>query len=447
MRIFTILLAIFALGLFVHVDQPFGISLLRLGLSDVLLPVLLGYAVIFLRQPVRPLLLNSNWLLQGLPIWLGGLTLLLAAALLHGWIELGYVSRWALLNKFCGWIILLAYLCLGAIVARLPLHRPAALPFKLVLAGFLVTGLPPLVTAVPGPEGAYMFGRFWEGGRLIGLLQNPNAYGLCAVVAIGILIPYVKQARTGWKIATVLVAFLACYAALFLTGSRSAIFAGVLLLVLMPVPDGISLPRLSVTLASVAVVFAGLWFTFPIAQRATMFLALQGNEKPQATTHQQARLNFAYNTEQHRAFVFGSALEQFRASPIIGIGLGVYLERDRKSYEARLARTDGQQEFNPVGIHNTGLWLLTEAGVIGFGAFAAFFMLVAWRLLGSARGQGHAGTAQQMLFVLVGCGAASLGMDVLYLRPLWFLLGASLILPPPEPRDLTMATNSGTDRV
>ena len=83
MRIFTILLAIFALGLFVHVDQPFGISLLRLGLSDVLLPVLLGYAVIILRQPVRPLLLNSNWLLQGLPIWLGGLTLLLAVPVME----------------------------------------------------------------------------------------------------------------------------------------------------------------------------------------------------------------------------------------------------------------------------------------------------------------------------------------------------------------------------
>lgn len=419
-----------SIGMFIHVDEPFGIPVFRIALSDLILP--LGLIVVLASGSFREL--YGAWALSHVPLLLVLLTLVMTFGLLRGWAALGYLSQWALLNKFTGWFVLVAYFALGTVVARGRQADSAARPFKFILVAFLLVSIPPLFTAVPGESGAFLFSYFWEAGRQRGFLFNPNAYGVAAIVAIAILLPYLKYARTGWKVALLFPIFIACWCALLLSASRTMVFAGIFLVACMPLPSGMPWKRYIAIMLGLAVVTSIMWATFPVVQRSTKMLAFTGGEVPAPQTMQDRRMLFAYNSEKHRDQISQSALQEFRESPLFGIGLGVHLERDRIAFQARQASADGTQLYEPVAIHNTGLWLAAEFGLIGLGFFAAAFIYVFAGLWKRARGQTHTTTSEQMLFVLAGCAVASLGMDVLYLRPLWFLLGAACVLPVSEER-------------
>jgi O-antigen ligase len=83
----------------------------------------------------------------------------------------------------------------------------------------------------------------------------------------------------------------------------------------------------------------------------------------------------------------------------------------------------------PVGIHNTGLWLLVETGVIGALVFIAFFAAIAFALWRACRAEGANGAALLALLALAGFVGVSVGMEAMYNRTLWLLLGMGLALP------------------
>jgi O-antigen ligase len=104
-------------------------------------------------------------------------------------------------------------------------------------------------------------------------------------------------------------------------------------------------------------------------------------------------------------------LRLFSGSPIIGTGIGFYVQQHL-----------GQTVAFPV-IHSTAAWLLAETGLVGFFAFAAPF---AWLLVsGWFRRHSNDLSAQIIVPVLVAFAITSLAHELLYQRPFWFLLGAT----------------------
>lgn len=432
--VLAFLCLVFAPALFVHVDAPFGISFLRLGASDLILPLLVGAALLESRgRGLRFWKLFPQSIFWGLV----ALSLVLTVGLLLGYREIGYFSQWALVNKYFGWFVLLGYFIVGASISGSGMKGAATLPFKMVFGGFFLTASISILGAVPGEAGLHVYSTVWEAGRLLGFLRNPNAMGLAAVVAMALLFPWMAQTKIPWKFSLSLVLFSLCFSALLLSGSRAALLAVIALFLAQPLFLRIQVVRYAWILAVAASLFFASIFCFPATSRLFSWGLFSGESASIYPDTERAKLDdagrlaldlkeFPRQTEMHRSFVASLALEQFRESPWIGIGLGIFLERDRANQNERASRKDGTQFFPPVAIHNTSLWLLTELGVLGLAAFAGFFLYVAWRLWNLARSHEHNSRYHQMLLVLVVCIVASAGMDVLYLRPLWFLLGASL---------------------
>ena len=87
---------------------------LRINLTDLLVPFA-GAAILVTLLTKRSLW--PQWNMKHIYIWLAVLTGIFAAALIHTHFTYGEISRWALVNKFGGWIVLLGIMGMGAWMA------------------------------------------------------------------------------------------------------------------------------------------------------------------------------------------------------------------------------------------------------------------------------------------------------------------------------------------
>jgi O-antigen ligase len=112
----------------------------------------------------------------------------------------------------------------------------------------------------------------------------------------------------------------------------------------------------------------------------------------------------------HRVAIMSTGLAMWESNPLFGIGLGSFLWSEK-------------QKGNFAAIHMTAGWWLVEMGVVGLLVFSEFFIWIIrrlWRLQKVPIKRPIALAAWTMMFVLIG---ASLGMEVMYQRYLWFILG------------------------
>ena len=113
------------------------------------------------------------------------------------------------------------------------------------------------------------------------------------------------------------------------------------------------------------------------------------------------------------------AFALWQEHPLTGAGLGAFLERET-------ARVGDDEE--PLQVHNTALWLLTELGLFGFAAFAAAaigvfaYCLKTWRTLRD-RDPPAADWMLAAILVLLAWMTMSLAHEMLYQRIPWFVLG------------------------
>jgi O-antigen ligase len=122
--------------------------------------------------------------------------------------------------------------------------------------------------------------------------------------------------------------------------------------------------------------------------------------------------NDARSTREHLDTVW-QGLSMFLAYPIVGAGLGAYMEEQ--------IRTTGV----PLVIHSTPIWLLAETGLVGF----AVFMAAAYRLFVSALPRSDEPAALLLLLIL-GCLAVMSSVhELMYQRAFWILLGAVVAMP------------------
>ena len=331
------------------------------------------------------------WRIAGANAWIAGGSAVIVLALLHGWASFGWTD-WAFVNKGIGWLILLCYGATGALIIRRAQLRGLDALLRTLAASGAAIALIEIGIIVLSRMGVDAANGLVE-ARVSGLSQNANAFAfmLLLVLAATIVLRVQPLLRSGLMVVALL--------GLWFTGSRAGllalpvVFAAALL-------AGVSLrPLLTAVMAAAA-------FVASIAMLPSLARS-GGGAVPDVMIA--FRQDISMSTYQHLQTI-QDGLALFLAHPIIGAGLGAYMD-DR-------LRTAGE----PLVIHSTAIWLLAETGLVGF----AVFLAAAWRLLREA--VRHRAEPAGLLLLLILCALAvmSLVHELLYQRAFWLLLGAAL---------------------
>jgi len=429
-----------AIAFQIHATVSISSNLLRVTLADLLAPLLLSGAVLALARgalSIPKLSIPGQW------IWPAVLSGWMAVALAVGHHYAGTWQPWALFNKFVGWFVLIGFFVLGAVLGSVSRPRVsngflrtlfvaawtiagfglvAFVLYRFGISGALVDyrcDLRPEASAATAPAFTVIVESWLPvcSGRLQGLMANPNALGIFLAVILTLQAPFMARGAL-FRPAVHVGGFAVLIAALVLTGSRSGwlgAIVGVPLLIYFRV---FPYRRFAIAALTAAALLAVLLY----AEAIHAGLGRTGAEGAAAPHYVYA---FSYEGNVSGGVSANARLDQFlmaidlwRDHPIVGAGLGGFL-----SHQV------GEGESEPVVIHNSLLWLLTETGLVGALLFAAFFLLCL-KALWPVRGGPQAclfrlGVAASLLTF----AGASVGTEILYQRHLWFLLGWALAQP------------------
>ena len=394
---------------------------LRLNAADLMLP-LLGAVIlgrIVLRRDHLP-----QWRIKRTYLCLFVLTVVMSFALVKGHDTIGTWDRWAIINKYVGWYVLLAYLGLGGWIGS----RPVAEWLKGFMSFFIAAWACTLVIAMGRLMWIDMQGNTHQillNYPLAGVMGNRNAYAFLSFSMLAIISALQLRQNNapswGFYVLWALVPLLYCYNA-----SRAGL----------------------VILAFLIVAFCVLNFKFALRRILLPFLigavatfcyfscfnsyAMQitgGHVKNSAQlielgylTPEQAKEKLDYVGDKVRTETYGDAIELWKQHPLTGGGLGSFRDYQTKK----------RGKFSDV-IDCTGLWLLSETGLIGLGLFAGLFLMAMWNLFQKVRsGDDPYGIYLGFILVMMIFGIMSLVHELLYTRFLWVFLGLALALPPEE---------------
>jgi O-Antigen ligase len=451
------LLLLLAAGFHVAITTTLGTAEIRIGLSDFMLLLILpplGWAI--LRREL-PLPLTP----RGAVFWLGTLTIWLTIALVHGRTAMGTWQSWAVLNKYLGWYLLLLYFALGASLATVDANKGRILHFflQIFVATASIISIAGFARVIGAQMGWRDIGLLWN--RQEGLLANPNAFGVAMAATWALLTTMGRETpifsrridRTAAAIAVVAVGY---------SGSRSAQLAllcaaGVLMM--LGVTDWRRLTRtLGVAVLIVAaiavlrieyvlwvfaiftavlnrVLFALRWllaeaswgFEVGLHWAMSLFGYDLGDVAGMATVSAPAAAipslppltrnivpGLLSATESmsvdQRMSVTVAAFQMWRESPLSGVGLGTF-------FHEQVAAGVKQPQL----IHTSGLWLLTETGLLGVLLVGGFGLYNLWLLLKRPEP-----ICRAMIGVITVFVVGSIGNELMHQRYFWFLLGFAL---------------------
>jgi len=382
----------------------------RLSVADLLLPLLVaGLAVLALRGEVS----LPHWRLPRLWLWLLALSAVLTVALLIGRLRFEAWLGWALVGKYAGWYVLLAYLVLGGMLTAYAREPGRSAFLRALLVFFWLTTVIASVghamnnLDVDVPE-------YRKYGRFEGFMDNPNAFGFLAAVCLVLQLPQMKAGELFSRRVHVIGLALGLVA-LIMAGSRSAVLGFALALPVLLHWKSVDWRGFVPALCLAVPVLVVLLYVVPyiISQNPLEFEGKRG-----AYLINRALIAEDESSLQEHIASAISAVSMWLHHPLLGAGLG-----------ARMWEQLEIQVWQPVRTHNTVLWLLSETGLLGTAAFAGFFFVclrTVWRQAGEAgRYPFEVGLVATMI-VYVG---ASVGMEPTYQRHLWFLFGAGLAVP------------------
>lgn len=229
--------------------------------------------------------------------------------------------------------------------------------------------------------------NYSRGQRLSGLLVDPNAFGGIVTCALLICISRVMSTqKIGWT-APIQMPLLA--ASLFLTFSRTAYIASLVglcsLLVLWPKFRKVS---------GIAIIcLIGMYF---------------GIKNIYDSDGEKHELIFRTNTIEERLELNAKAIDGFISSPIVGLGLGGFYEKEKFI------------------AHNTVLFVLCDFGIVGIVVFGVVF----YRMAKVARSAlkvrtGEVWISRGVVAGLIAIVAYALAIEALYQRYLWCLLAVA----------------------
>lgn len=261
--------------------------------------------------------------------------------------------------------------------------------------------------------------------QLAGFLENPNAFALTLLLSSALAFAHAAPlaARFGLWLPAALIGCMTT--GLWFTTSRAAWIAWIAMAVAAAALRALPWRATAIALlATGAICYALAGAAGGATGTAEDKVLAMFGASPHATP-------LAAAADEERLRTLERTLELWRESPVFGAGLGRYLAIQQAAGEVR-----------PIVIHNTGLWLLVETGLVGttvfIGGFAAILFIL-WRKRTGADTPGG-GFRRSILLFLVGFAVMSLGHDLLYQRILRFVLGLALVLPRTERLPETEAT-------
>lgn len=435
----SIVIGLFLLAVAFHflTTLSLGGARLRVSSADLLLP-LVGTVIAW--HWYTGGCARLRWRLPYVSIWLGVLSVWMLVALVNGYLHTGNWQTWALVNKTFGWFVLVAYLVVGAWFGA----NHATMLKDSFLTVFLLVGW----TICAGE--VLMYALYYHGvvtdtsyARPQGFFANPNAFGFVVSVMLVIQAPFLLR-RQLLPLLFHRVGLALALLALVFSASRTAVLGFA-----VAVPALIWLREIDIrqTIVSTALAVAiGISLLYIPFQLETWIAALRS---PAQTAHAEAsagtgtasiseapaarkvtrhpmywtrylrRIDLLLNdaSVRHWTETTQHALELWRQSPLLGIGLGSFdWEQERAKAATR------------VHIPNTALWLLTETGLVGVLLFGAFFLACFRVVLVQLHRPNRDPFLAGFLGVLLVVAGASIGMEAMYQRHVWLLLGWALAL-------------------
>lgn len=434
---------LFGVGLHLLLTVSIAGSEVRVGSTDIILPV----ALIL----ITCLVLLGKWYpqykIKGVPYWFLILTFWLLMSLVTGYFYTGEFQRWALVNKNIGWFVLVGYFICGSWLGSQS-EEKVLLFLRCLFAMTFAGSLYSLISTWLILYNHTPFFPFEGAGvRAEGFSDNPNAFGIMIACMFVMHLPFLGSGKlggikTGYILSAVL---LVC---VYYSLSRSAWLGlsisliGVLLLskscwkgLLISAVLGFSINYVFFELPSE--VDFGKYKEIIAKNKRKIQKEMIADKNTNTSTEQEnivvkktekLKKNYGYKTlidnrtTKAKDYTVNIRVEMFKKSfqywleqPIIGIGLGSYKWRSEKE----------NVSVHSYHIHNTGIWLLAETGLIGLLLFATFFILIFIAFIRSSKANNNIaiGTAG-LLLVMLG---ASAGTEILYQRYLWFILGLALV--------------------
>ena len=349
----------------------------------------------------------------------------LALGIVVAWLGPG-LSKWAVFNRMAGFLFLLGYAAIPALVVMIGGERGRTiLAETFVIAAVVICAVQLLAYAVhlyirplPFDFFGYVFARSRE---LEGYAQNPNAFAFQLLMALAVLVglPQTSLVRGSppWWLAGAAVLL----GTTLLTRSRAGIVCALgalaLALLLRTVPARLLFARRSLVLILVTgVVLAILGIAFSGSVDRLIVAPFNQAWRPHAGESDALRW---------QSTTLG--LQAWLQHPILGGGLGTFmLNRENAGLPAMV-------------IHNVPIWFMAEMGLVGLLAYVAFVAsLVAVGIAALRRHEtfGHALLVAVAVFVVM-----SLVHDLFFQRTFWFVAGlmvagaGAVVRAPPEPPD------------
>jgi hypothetical protein len=373
---------------------PVGSGLLNVDLADPI--VILGGSLFVLRAIGRKRL--PNWRVKYVNLFAFIGTCALTLSLLIGVSRFGW-NNWALVNRFFGWFVLLAYATTGALLTSsgsLPALRTITLTFLGATLGIILIELALVLVSACG----------WNTRGLVtpsaiaGFAQNRNAFALQLLLALGGALVFLNRGRTRQ------FALALLFAAFWLAGSRSGWIGLICVSLAAAYFRRIDLSEI-LSAAGLAAVIAAA----PVLINYVRHLFLDGNIW--ASVVPDIVPESGSTAERIESLIRGWGL--FVEHPFFGAGLGAFNHLD--------IRTGGGI---PLVIHSTPLWLLAELGLFGFLVFAIPGFYV-WFSQGRLAARDPSAALITLCFM--GLAVMSGPADMLYQRAFWLLIGAALAVP------------------
>jgi O-antigen ligase len=365
---------------------------------------------------------NSNWPAWPKPFgWWAPVALIavITLAMVNGYFVQGELSEWALVNKFAGIFVLMAYLGLAGWVTGNYGER-FIVPFVKYFCIFFIT-----ITVIElsdqvlkGLNFNFNVRRAYDQQQ--GLMGNRNAYAFLAMTMIGLgtIYGYHKQIISQRVLYGLWVLFPII---LIFNSSRTFVLCATVMFIILIIADWKKFIKVIVPGCVVGVLLFAVisndfqkshFTTIPIKSMGKLYDYTQHPEDQLVLKDVKATGDF------QRLEIIKTSWELIKKYPLQGAGLGSALEAQREKYGAPINIID-----------NSGLWLLTETGLIGLGTFAAVYIAMAIVLFRKVESLRHPQNllALAALWMMVFFAGFSLFHELLYTRFLWFVLGMTLV--------------------
>jgi len=379
---------------------PIGSGLLNVNLADPV--VILGGSLFVLRAVAKRQW--PQWRVSHVNLFALLATLALGYALLLGAWRFGW-TNWALVNRFVGWFVLLAYAATGALITSIGDIRALRI-FTLTAVGAAVGIIVIDVTLVVAHTAGWHTGSLVTPGAISGFAQNRNAFALQLLMILGGVVVFLEGKRARHLV------FATFFAALWLAGSRSGWISLVCLLA-----AAVYFGRATAAeILAAAVAAVGFAATLILISHINFGLHGGGswsNNLPDLLPEPTS------TAERVESLSRGWSL--FVSHPFFGAGLGAFNHLDIRTGSGV-----------PLVIHSTALWLLAELGLVGFLVFAIFGFYVwftEWRRPTPDL------AAALVIFCFLSFAIMSGPADMMYQRTFWLIVGAALAVPRASPSE------------